>query len=360
MLISPQPGARAGAHPAQVVGDLVEADRHGSQLARCLDQPVLRALCLEVVARLRQRQAGALRQHRDRPRGEARRHVDAGADRGAAEGQLRQPGQGGRQALDAGADLGRVAAELLAQRDRRGVHEVRPAGLHHARELVALGLQRLRQMLQCGKEVVDQAGRGGQVDAGREDVVARLAGVDVVVGMDGPSQSLRRQRGDHLVGVHVAAGARAGLKHVDREMVIQLARRHLLGGSSDCLRHVRREDPHLAVDLRGRGLDRPERGDVRGLQALPGDREVLDRALGGGAPLGVARDADLAHRVVLDAVGAALVRRVGRHRAALGVDMRLLDLDEADHRRDEVGQQAGVDVLQDPSARPISSLTKMP
>ena len=52
----------------------------------------------------------------------------------------------------------------------------------------------------------------------------------------------------------------------------------------------------------------PERSDVRGLQALPRDREVLDRALGGGAPLGVVRDADLAHRVVVDAVGAALVR----------------------------------------------------
>ena len=77
--------------------------------------------------------------------------------------------------------------------------------------------------------------------------------------------------------------------------------------AADCLGHVRRQDPHLAVDLRGRGLDRAQRSDVRRLQALAGDREVLDRALGGGAPLGVVRDADLAHRVVVDAVGAALV-----------------------------------------------------
>ena len=127
-----QPGARTGAHPAQVVGDLEEADRHRPQLARCLDEAVLGALRLEVVARLGQRQAGALGQHRDGAVRETGRHVDAGADRGPAERQLRQPGQGGLQALDACPHLGGIAAELLAQRDRRGVHEVGSARLHHA------------------------------------------------------------------------------------------------------------------------------------------------------------------------------------------------------------------------------------
>ena len=47
-----QTGARARAHPAQVVGDLVQRDRDRAQHARALDQRVTRRLRLEVVARL--------------------------------------------------------------------------------------------------------------------------------------------------------------------------------------------------------------------------------------------------------------------------------------------------------------------
>ena len=88
-----QAGARAGAHPADVVADLGQADRDGAQLAGRLDQPVAGALRLEVVAGLGQRQPGGLGQLGDDRGGEAGRGVDPGADRGAAQRQLGQPGQ---------------------------------------------------------------------------------------------------------------------------------------------------------------------------------------------------------------------------------------------------------------------------
>src|SRR6266568_606181 len=81
-------GPRPGAHPADVVCDLVQPDGDDAQLAGRLDERVPGALRLEVVARLGQRQAGHLDEARDDRGGEAGRGVDAGTDRGAAQRQL--------------------------------------------------------------------------------------------------------------------------------------------------------------------------------------------------------------------------------------------------------------------------------
>ena len=63
-------------------------------------------------------------------------------------------------------DLRGVAAELLAQRDRHGVHEVRAAGLDEVGELVGLGRQRAGQALEGGQQLVAGLGHGRQVDRG--------------------------------------------------------------------------------------------------------------------------------------------------------------------------------------------------
>ena len=170
---------------------------------------VARALRLEVVARLGERQLGGRCQLRDHRRREPGRGVDAGADRGAAQGQLRHSGERRLEPLDAVADLRGVAGELLAQRHRRRVHEVRAPRLHDRCELPGLALERHRQPPQRRDEGIDHAIGRRQVDRRREDVVARLAGVDLVVGVDRPAQPLGGEVGDHLVGVHVGRGARS-------------------------------------------------------------------------------------------------------------------------------------------------------
>jgi hypothetical protein len=53
-----------------------------------------------------------------------------------------------RRLLVAQRELGRVAAELLAQRHRRRIHQVRAAGLDDAGERQRLGFQRHAQLLQ--------------------------------------------------------------------------------------------------------------------------------------------------------------------------------------------------------------------
>src|SRR5439155_18621864 len=87
-------GARAGAHEAEVVRDLRQADGERLQRARDLDEAVPRRLGLERVRRGRDLEAAVraeLRAHtlselgmRDQPR----------ADSGAAERDLAQPAEG--------------------------------------------------------------------------------------------------------------------------------------------------------------------------------------------------------------------------------------------------------------------------
>ena len=88
----------------------------------------------------------------------------------------------------------------------------------------------------------------------REDVVRRLAHVDVVVRM----HVLAGQARDHLVRVHVRARARPGLEDVDRELVVELAGRDAVSGGGDALRLVGVEQPELGVHPGGSRLDAAE------------------------------------------------------------------------------------------------------
>ena len=92
-------------------------------------------------------------------------------------------------------DLGGVAAELLAEGHRRGVHEVGAARLHHLGELVRLrpAARRAGARAPAAARVSTCVGRG-DVDGRREHVVRRLRRVDVVVGVDRPARAARVAR----------------------------------------------------------------------------------------------------------------------------------------------------------------------
>ncbi|GAA3047234.1 hypothetical protein GCM10020000_29160 [Streptomyces olivoverticillatus] len=300
--ISARPVRGAGAHPAQIVGDLGEADRDGAQLAAGLHQPVAGALGLEVVAGLGQRQSGGAGDLGDHGAGEAGRGVDAGAHGRAAQREFGEAGQRGAQPFHAVTDLGGVAAELLAEGDGRGVHQVGAARLDDVGELLGLALQRLGEVLQGRHQIAGDRGGGRDVDGGGEDVVGGLACVDVVVGVHGAAQALARQGGDDLVGVHVGRGAGAGLEDVDGEVLVPPPLDDLGRGRRDRLGNIAVEHAQLGVGLRRGALDPGQRLDVRALQTLAADGEVLHGPLGLGPPLGVRGDAHLTHGVVLDPV----------------------------------------------------------
>ncbi len=194
-----------------------------------------------------------------------------GADRGAAERQHADRRQRGFDAVARVLHLRGVAAELLAERHGRGVHQVRAARLHDRRELTRLLPQRRDQTVERGQQVDHRHAHGREVDGRREHVVRRLRRVHVVVRMHraGLAQSLGRERGEHLVHVHVRRRARPGLEDVDRELVVVAAAAHFGGGVVDGLGHVLVDHAEPSVDGRARALDRGQRGDQRRSSGSP-------------------------------------------------------------------------------------------
>ena len=92
----------------------------------------------------------------------------------------------GRQELQAGdavLDLRAPGAELLAERERHRVHQVRAAGLDDVGDVGGLAADRPGQLLQRRQKLLGNGERRGEVHRRREHVVAALAAVDVVVRM---------------------------------------------------------------------------------------------------------------------------------------------------------------------------------
>jgi hypothetical protein len=212
------------------------------------------------------------------------------AKRGAGEPQLRAP-----------------AADLLAEREGRRVLEVRTAELDHVPEGPGPLVQRRPHPIEREEERLVERQHRGHVHRRREGVVARLAPVDVVVGVDrvpvpaaGAGQ-LVGAVGDHLVDVHVGLGARAGLPDDQREVLVELPLDHLLRRARDERSGFGVQLAERGVDLCGRLLDQAVGAQEDARQALRTDPEVLQAALGLRTPVAVGGNPDLTHAVRLDA-----------------------------------------------------------
>ena len=179
--------------------------------------------------------------------------VEPRAGGGAAERDLPDAAESRANALRSESDLGGVSGELLSERDRDRVHQVRPAGLDEVGELIGLALQGGAQLVQRGEEVGVDLAQRRQVNGGRKDVVRGLPHVDVVVRVG----SVARERGDHLVRVHVRRGPGASLEDVDRELVVVFAGGDLVAGLRDPLGEIGIELSELGVRSRAAALIRP-------------------------------------------------------------------------------------------------------
>jgi hypothetical protein len=113
--------------------------------------------------------------------------------------------------------------------------------------------------LQGGQEFFFQKAHGGDVDGRGEEIVARLAQVDVVIGVDRPiDSSFAAEKfvgpiGNHLVGIHVGGGAGARLKDVEYKLIIPSTLHHLLGSPLNGLRPSSFQELKIKI-CPGRGI----------------------------------------------------------------------------------------------------------
>ena len=238
---------------------------------------------------------------------EALGRVEAGADGGAAEGELLEGLYGQQQHLAVALQARSPAGDLLREGDGRRVLQMGAAGLYHALVLRLQPAERRRQRVDGGDDLILDRTDGRDVHRGREGVVGRLGHVDVVVRVQELfACDLVAAVGNDLVAVHVGLRAGAGLPDDQREVVQQLAGDDLVGGLLDGGQLFR---GHL---FRAQSAVGPRRGLLQNAKCVDdlsrhrlnadADREVVVAALGLCAPVFVGRDPDLAHRVVLHAV----------------------------------------------------------
>ena len=204
--------------------------------------------------------------------------------------------------------LAEVAAENLAEADRRGVLQMGAADGDDVVEGQRLLAERLLHAGQGRDQALADLDGGGQVHGRGDHVVARLAEVDVVVGMDRMAagrfaEQLGGAVGQHLVGIHVGAGSRAGLEDVEGEVRVQVAAHHLRRGRGDRLGAPFVEQAKFEVDLGGLLLDQAQGAQERAREGQPGDREILDGAGGLRSVEGVGGNRHRAERIVFGAGG---------------------------------------------------------
>ena len=207
------------------------------------------------------------------------------------------------------AHRGGVPAELLAQRHRGR----RPSGACARTSPASANSSAFaRQASARGRPAPGSGRRRRRAPAATWIAVGkmsllRLAGVDVVVGVDldaGPRRPQPAREAStslvfmlELVPEPVWNTSTGKWSSCRPSATSRAARRDRLGACS------RSSTPRSALTRAAGGLDRaPSARDQARLQPGAADREVLHRALGLGPPQGVGGDPDLAHGVVLGAV----------------------------------------------------------
>ena len=281
----PQSGPGSRGDEPDVVGDLMQADGDGLQLAAGLHQSVQSSLRLEVVGRFLDKHAGSLGNGLTGPRRELHVGVHPGPHRGAAQGHLSQRFLGPVQPLHAVFGLPGIPLEFLPQTHRCSVLQVSTAGLDHGPELVRLLVQLIGQEFQGWYQVLFDGEQRRQVDRCGDNVVGRLAHVHMVVGVDQPGAQVAAQElagavGDNLVCVGVGRSPGTGLEDVQNEMLVQAAVDDLLRGGHHGVADLFIQQAQRHVGL-GRGLlDQAQGPDERPGETQTADGEVQNRPHG--------------------------------------------------------------------------------
>jgi hypothetical protein len=291
---------------------ILESETARTLSAPQLDHRIVAGERLELVRRRLERKPGELGDLLGEILGETRRGIQPRPHGRPALRELVEARQHRLDAGDSALDLPGIAGEFLAQRQRSRVLEMGSPGLYDRVPGFGLRLQLAVDLVERGQQPLVDRARGGDVHRGREAVVRRLRLVDMVVGVDRrlaaaiAGQDLVGAARDHLVGVHVRLGARSGLPDDERKLVVVHAARDLARRLLDRLAQLGVERALAGIDPGRRLLDEAQRVDDLGRHLLAcSEREIEDRALGLGAPIGVSRHLDRAEAVAFRARAAA-------------------------------------------------------
>ena len=137
-----------------------------------------------MVTRLGQGQTGFFGKQLNHACREACRGIDAGAHSGAAQGNLSHAGQGRIHSFNAVTHSGGVAREFLPQGNGGCIHQVGASRLDDVLELCGLLFQRCSENLKGGDQLFDQCLGHGNMHGGGENIVGRLGGVHMVIGVN--------------------------------------------------------------------------------------------------------------------------------------------------------------------------------
>jgi hypothetical protein len=151
------------------------------------------------------------------------------ADCGSTLRKQAQTRDDGLDTLNPVINLLHVSAELLAERERGRILQMRASNLDDLRKRLCLSMHRLPELHKRRQEGLVQLDYCCDVHGRGEGVVRGLRHVHVVVGVHGlfgaefTAKELDGTVGDDLVHVHVALGAGTGLEDDEGELVNQFA-----------------------------------------------------------------------------------------------------------------------------------------
>src|SRR4029077_10470973 len=116
--------------------------------------------------------------------GKFRMGVEAGADGGAADGQVVEAVESDADASAIAIEHIDVAGKFLAESKRRSVLQMRTANFYDVRKFLGFGVERVAKIFYRGKQAARRFRGGGDVHGGGKRVVGGLRHVHIIIWMN--------------------------------------------------------------------------------------------------------------------------------------------------------------------------------
>ena len=182
--------------------------------------------------------------------------IQAGADGGAANGEIEQSIEGDGDAAAITIEEAHVAGKFLADGERCGVLQMGAADFHDTAKFLRFGVERVAEFFNSRKQAARRFHGGSDMHGGGKSVVGRLRHVHVVVGVNGllgahlATSNLDGAVRDDFIDVHVSLRATSGLPDAQGEVLVQFAGNHFVGGMGNQVGLFLGELAEIAIDER--------------------------------------------------------------------------------------------------------------